>query len=123
MSVYETAAQREPRSETVATLDLDYDERRWAQRKNSSAAALILGNGGPPDIPCILRDVSTTGARLELVEGPGNLIGGRVRLPAYFTLQMKFDRMEVDCAIVWRQSGMVGVRFTSTPRSLARRSR
>lgn len=98
-------------------------ERRWAARKPSMAAAAIRLPDNSVPIPCLVRDVSTTGAKIELVTGADNLLGGRVRLPPKFTLQIKVDRMEVDCAIVWRKSEFVGVRYLSTPRPVSRVNR
>lgn len=96
---------------------LSYIERRFAQRKGAATNALILSPDINVPISCIVRDVSTTGARIELVVSPENLLGGRAKLPGSFTLNMRLDRMEVDCAIVWRNGAFVGVRFVSTPRS------
>lgn len=101
-------------------IDAEAFEQRWAARKGSKSSAVILDTDLALDVPCAIRDISTTGAKLELVECHGNLIGGRIRLPAYFTVQIPRDRMEVDCAIVWRRSALIGVRFISTPRTLTR---
>lgn len=95
-------------------------DRRWASRKAASTRALIVSPELSTPVSCVVRDISTTGARLELVVGNDNLLGGRLRLPPIFTLKMTADRMEVDCAICWRCSGDIGVRFKSTPRSLSR---
>lgn len=91
-------------------------EQRFARRKRSAANGLILSPALSVPLSCVLRDVSSTGARIELVASLENLIGGRAKLPNSFTLNMRLDRMEVDCAIVWRRGAFVGVRFTSTPR-------
>ena len=98
-------------------------DRRWARRKEVATGARILGDGLSIPLPCVVRDLSSTGARLELVKSDGNLIGGRAKLPSAFTLIMHMDRMEVDCAIAWRRSGIVGVRFISTPRPIGRAAR
>lgn len=95
-------------------------ERRFARRKDAATKALIISPDLNMPISCVVRDVSTTGARIELVTSPENLLGGRAKLPGSFVLNMRLDRLEVDSAIVWRKGGSVGVRFVSTPRSYAR---
>lgn len=104
----------------VATDALSYIERRFARRKAAATNALITSPDMNVPISCIVRDVSTTGARIELVVTPENLLGGRAKLPGSFTLNLRLDRMDVDCAIVWRNGPLVGVRFVSTPRSYLR---
>jgi hypothetical protein len=98
-------------------------ERRFAQRKSVATNALIVSPDINMPMSCLVRDVSTTGARIELVVSPENLLGGRAKLPGSFTLNMRLDRMEVDCAIVWRNGPLVGVRFVATPRSYLRNGR
>jgi PilZ domain len=98
-------------------------ERRWATRKPVATAGTILSHELSVPVPCVLRDISTTGARLELHVNEDNLLGPRIKLPSYFTLVMRVDRVEVDCAIVWRRSGELGVRFVATPRPSVRTGR
>ncbi len=98
-------------------------ERRWAVRKPVATGGTILSHELSVPVHCILRDISTTGARLELHVNEDNLLGPRIKLPAYFTLVIRVDRVEVDCAIVWRKSGDLGVRFVATPRPYVRSAR
>ena len=105
---------------TAASQALSYIERRFAQRKAAATNALIVSPDINVPISCLVRDVSTTGARIELVVSPENLLGGRAKLPGSFTLNLRLDRMEVDCAIVWRNGAFIGVKFVSTPRSYLR---
>ncbi len=102
---------------------LSFVERRFARRKAVATNAQIVSADLNVPISCLVRDVSTTGARIELVASPENLLGGRARLPGSFTLNMRLDRLEVDCVIVWRNGSVVGVRFVSTPRTYARSPR
>lgn len=103
-----------------ASAELADSERRFARRKSTATNAQIISADLNVPISCAVREISTTGARIELIASPENMLGGRAKLPASFTLKMHFDRMEVDCAIVWRRGALVGVRFLSTPRSYAR---
>ncbi len=106
--------------QSTASKVRSYIERRFAQRKAVATNALILSPDINAPMPCMVRDVSTTGARIELVTAPENLLGGRAKLPGTFTLNLRLDRLEVDCAIVWRNGAAVGVKFLSTPRSYIR---
>ena len=45
------------------------DERRWAQRKPRSLPALLLSDRLQSHVPCVVRDLSSTGARIEIVVG------------------------------------------------------
>jgi hypothetical protein len=102
---------------------LDNSERRIARRKAAGTSAVIISPAVSVPISCLVRDYSPTGARLEIVVTPENLLGGRVKLPAHFKLQMRLDRMEMDCAIMWRRGAFVGVKFLATPRVVGKSGR
>jgi hypothetical protein len=106
--------------QTVAAQAIDFAERRAARRKNVATNALIFSEDIGTSIPCMVRDISMTGARLELPVSIENPLGGRARLPGTFMLNLRLDRMEAGCAIAWRNGAFVGVRFLSTPRSYVR---
>lgn len=92
-------------------------ERRWAHRKPCGYRAIINRPGSGTSIPCSIVNMSTTGACLELTDLPPNT-DTSLHLPAYFTLAVRVDRMEIDCAIVWRRGGEIGVRFLAAPRPM-----
>jgi len=56
---------------------------------------------------CALKDISSTGARIELAEDDTNAS----RLPNEFTLRIVPDRKKVACAVVWRRGRLAGLRF------------
>jgi hypothetical protein len=56
-------------------------------------------------IPCIVRDLSETGAKVEF-----NL--GWI-VPSHFTLFVELDGFKVECEKVWHKGDLYGVRFTS----------
>jgi hypothetical protein len=95
-------------------------ERRFAKRKAVATNALIVSPDISVPISCMVRDISSTGARLELIKTAENPLGGRAKLPGTFTINLRLDRMEVDCAIAWRNGPFVGVRFLATPRTYVR---
>jgi hypothetical protein len=54
--------------------------------------------------PCIIRDLSVTGAALEISELSG-------RTPATFNLIMPDDGLKLPCHVVWRSGFKIGVAF------------
>jgi hypothetical protein len=53
--------------------------------------------------PCVVRDISSTGAALEFAD--------LIRIPDEFTLIMPDDKLKLSCRVVWRRDYRVGVRF------------
>jgi hypothetical protein len=54
--------------------------------------------------PCVIRDLSVTGAALEISELSG-------RIPAIFNLIMPDDGLKLPCHVVWRSEFKIGVAF------------
>ena len=94
-------------------------EQRWANRKQSRTPALIvieneaMGRRTAP-LSCVLKDTSSTGARLELsptvAQRWGNSASG---LPERFRLQIPSQLVEMDCRIAWYEGTEIGVQFAS----------
>jgi hypothetical protein len=62
-----------------------------------------FGNYKKTSVPCTIRDVSVTGAGLELV--------GSFRAPDQFTLILS-DGLRKSCKVAWRRGKRIGVSFT-----------
>jgi PilZ domain len=77
-------------------------ETRIAPRYRVSKAATIKLVGGPP-ITCVVRNLSGTGAALE--------VPNQGMLPARFMLDMPDDGLRLACRIVWRGECRIGVAF------------
>jgi PilZ domain-containing protein len=77
-------------------------ETRIARRYRVSKSAQIEYGGDKT--PCTIRDLSETGAALEV----SNFVGP---LPAAFTLIVPEDRLKLPCRVVWRSSFKIGVAF------------
>ena len=75
--------------------------RRWMRRD----AHIIFKAHGQP-IRCVVRDLSSGGARLGFTVGSAGL-------PNTFTLVLFKDSIQRDCEMVWTDERFVGVRFTS----------
>lgn len=68
-------------------------------------------------VPCIVRDLSETGAKLEFDLG--------WIVPSQFTLFVDIDGFKVDCEKVWHRGNFFGVRFIGPrlPTRIARQQR
>jgi hypothetical protein len=74
---------------------------RTAQRRRVLKAGSIQFGGGAID--CTIRNVSETGAALEVVTP--------LFIPDRFTLAVQADQLKRPCRIVWRKQGRIGVTF------------
>jgi hypothetical protein len=85
---------------------------RRAPRRATAAAAQIFRDGSQTPVPCRIRDLSATGARLLLVSLNGkDQPLDSASLPSEFDLAFMLDRVEAPCRMQWRRGHEVGVRF------------
>lgn len=77
-------------------------ERRIAPRRNTNIAAVLLFDGGRAGYECTIRDVSATGAKLELAAVAG--------VPNTFDLLVPGHRLQPS-RVVWRALREMGVEF------------
>ena len=111
------AATRKP-AEAVAADEADSLNKRWAKRKPSSTPCKMLFDGISTPYECILRDISSTGAQIEMSRTKFNPDGSSETVPNHFTLLIPLDRIAVDCQSMWRRGSKLGIRFTSMVRNL-----
>jgi PilZ domain len=76
-------------------------ETRIAPRVRVAKPAVIEYGGDK--IPCIVRDISTTGAALEVSQASG--------MPSAFNLLLSDDKLNLRCRVVWRKDFRLGVTF------------
>jgi hypothetical protein len=76
-------------------------ETRVAPRFKVTKPAKI--DHGGEKINCVVRDISTTGAAIE--------ISDVVRIPDHFMLSIPEDRLKLPCNVVWRTQYRIGVAF------------
>lgn len=76
-------------------------ETRIATRYRVSKAANIEHGGHKR--PCRIRDLSTTGAALEMPD--------LSKIPDTFILSVPEDGLRLECRVVWRRDFRVGVTF------------
>ncbi|HEX4892301.1 MAG TPA: response regulator [Hyphomicrobiaceae bacterium] len=78
-------------------------EQRRITRKRVLKGGVIAFSARHATIPCVVRDISEKGARLQVQNGAG--------VPDTFELIVELDGIEAHCAIVWRKPSEVGVEF------------
>src|SRR5262245_20058238 len=82
---------------------MEGEKRKDHRQSLKYPAALDLGDGNPP-IPCLLMDVSESGAKV--------VVEGRDELPANFTLLLAGENgKQRRCKLVWREENFFGVLF------------
>ena len=80
-------------------------EKRKAPRKSFERPALIQLFWSRSE-PCIIRDISRTGARLACRDPQA--------VPQEFRLQLSPDgRVARECQVVWKSETEIGVKFSS----------
>jgi hypothetical protein len=100
------------------------DERRWAQRRCGSALpAFIVSDYLAGPVFCLIRDMSATGARLELRVDKGSAFAIAANVPDTFRLVLGHDESEVDCRVMWHDGPFLGLQFLRGLRVLTRMSR
>jgi hypothetical protein len=98
------------KSQVIDETDLD-SQRRWAKRKPTHNSGQILFDGVTTPYACVVRDISSTGVKIEMVKNKYNPDGGSDFLPNQFSLIMPLDRTRVECQSMWRRGSLVGGRF------------
>lgn len=81
---------------------MEAGEQRSATRYGVIKGAFIAFNTGQKTIPCIVRELSATGARIGVASTAG--------IPAFFTLKIP-DGGDVLCRLIWQSEAELGVAF------------
>ncbi len=98
------------------------DERRWAQRKSSTLPGLVISDRLQASVTCIVRDLSSTGAQIDLKITKSSVIVDSLGLPQSFVLFLLRENAEVNCELAWRDGVSAGVKFKSAIRTLPPRT-
>jgi hypothetical protein len=77
------------------------ENRRSARLRTYKGGSIIFGVAAAID--CMIRNMSETGAALE-VDNP-------VGVPNEFTLLIKPEFVKRNCQVVWRSANRIGVQF------------
>ena len=82
--------------------DEDKRNRRQERRRKVRIASIIVSEAIPA-IPCVILDISLSGARLHVHD--------HTEIPDHFTLVQSADKKLHVCTVVWRNDNEMGVRF------------
>ena len=93
----------------------DYAEKRFAPRRKDHSPGIIYLESSTGSIPCLVKDMSTVGAQLELREGWDNPFTSGVSLNDRIRLVVRMHRVVYPCKIVRREEKVLGVKFTAAP--------
>jgi hypothetical protein len=81
------------------------DNKRNKNRQRVLKAGLITFNGA--GINCLVRNISDTGAALE--------VENQIGIPPIFDLVIAADHFTQRCHVVWRKEKRIGIVFNSGP--------
>lgn len=95
-------------------------DNRFAPRRQSAIPAQIYFDGTSVTSPCLIRDMSTTGARVELRGGWDNPFSSPESDIERIRLVIRADRVMYDCKIVRRDGNELGLKFAAAPKPLTR---
>jgi hypothetical protein len=100
-----------------------HDERRWAQRRTGIMPGFILTDRLQAAVMCVVRDMSATGAQVELIIDRFSIISTAEGLPNTFRLVLRTDDADVECQVAWREERRLGVRFIGAMRHLPKKQK
>jgi len=77
------------------------EDKRKNRRRKTLKAGMIITHGRLSTINCLVRNVSDSGARIE--------VESAVLLPRQF--ELVFDGKSLGCNVAWKSGRQLGVRF------------
>jgi hypothetical protein len=95
-------------------------ENRFAPRRPSQIPAQIYFDGTTISLPCLIKDMSTTGAKLVLRNGWDNPFRSDASEMQRIRLVIRVDRVMYDCKIVRRSDSELGVKFLAAPKPMTK---
>ncbi len=95
-------------------------EARFAPRRKGQMPAQIYFDGTVVTVPCTIKDMSTTGARLELKPGWDKPFKSEASSMERIKLVVRMDRVMYECKIVRRGENDLGVKFVSAPKPMTK---
>ena len=96
--------------------------KRRSRRKPLAIPGLLTFPNMRLAVPCTVTDMSGDGARVSLTPSPDSQRDVN-DLPKRLTLVMRLDHLFVDCDVVWRREGKIGLRFLGSPQPMPRATR
>lgn len=87
------------------SVELSTSEKRDQRRQRVLKAATIAFNGAAID--CVVRNISVTGAALE--------VESQIGIPPLFYLVISAEHFSKRCRVLWRKENRLGVVFEPEP--------
>jgi hypothetical protein len=109
------APAREVSADTTGAI-----QQRARRRPVYTVAALLFAEELPSPLSCTVRDVSETGARLELDRFSLKGGGAETPIPKFVTVYFCPEKTEVECRLAWQDGRHFGVRFLTDIRPSTR---
>ena len=81
---------------------------------------MLYFEGTTTSMPCLIRDMSTTGAKLELKDGWDNPFKSAASQMDRVRLVIRMDRVMYDCKIMRRSETELGVKFVAAPKPMTK---
>jgi PilZ domain len=81
----------------------DGGERRSGQRHRALKGGTLYFNKGYSSLECVIRDISESGARIQMGETFG--------VPTRFTMSISGEDERVEASLRWRTSRNIGLSF------------
>ena len=122
MSLKNRIATVTVRSAARSKLAPAIDERRWAQRKSTGLPGTISSERLQGPLACVVRDLSATGAQIDIKLSKSAVVTSAAALPARFTLFLPRDDCHVDCQMIWNEGATAGLRFLSGLKPMPKRA-
>ena len=87
--------------------------KRWATRKAASISAYIYSERQPEGLACVIRDTSSSGAKIQLADKTGAATVDDVPDKFRIIVLRHREYTSVDCQVVRRYGDSIGIRYTS----------
>ena len=110
-------------ADAVPTVVEKPSDRRWAQRKPGVMSARIVAEGLREPVSAVVRDMSATGAKIQVEPKRLGPIQSTSDIPDLITVVLRNEQTEVLGKVVWRTVDHIGVRFQSAIRPSSFRER
>ena len=88
-------------------MQLNVRDKRGSVRSRILKGGVIAFSGRHVTMPCVVRDISDNGARLQ--------VANVANVPDSFELLVELDGLEAACTVAWRKGNEVGVSFAAPP--------
>ncbi|MGL4491136.1 MAG: PilZ domain-containing protein [Rhizobiaceae bacterium] len=88
---------------SAAATGFDGDERRTEHRRRILKGAVIKFNNGFGNLECVLRNLTSAGARISMGQTAG--------IPSRLQIHIAGERTPIDAAVQWRTPRDIGLSF------------